>query len=219
MADIRKDVDALKAALDPGNPSSIAATVATLKSALDPKASQSLAATVTGLKSALDPAAAGSFAHSANTQLSTLQQEVTALTNKPANKFGSPQVQKGDSQALATHAQLFKLDFSVMKLDEKGFTIGGVQVFTWPWAREGSKLSTSLLSEKERARRSPAAKEKKQREADASEAALKRAKEERAEAQKVRTALTKLVDELKTTKNRGNSFKQTMREIAKELNS
>ncbi|MER6288329.1 hypothetical protein [Streptomyces sviceus] len=219
MADIRKDVDALKAALDPGNPTSIAATVATLKSALDPKASQSLASTVAGLKSALDPAAAGSFAHSANAQLSTLQQEVAALKNKPANKFLDPQLQKGDSQALATHAQLFKLDFSVMKADEKGLTIGGVQVMTWPWAREGSKLSTSLLSEKERGRRSPEAREKKQRAAEESAAALKRAEKERAEAQKVRTALTKLVDELKTTRSRGNSFKQTMREIAKELNS
>ncbi len=120
---------------------------------------------------------------------------------------------------MATHAQLFKLDFSVMKADEKGLTVGGVQVMTWPWARDSSQLSTSWLSEKERGRRSPEALEKKERAKSDASAALARATAERQEAQKVRDSLNKLVNTLATTGRSAKKFKHQMRELSDELNS
>lgn len=48
--------------------------------------------------------------------------------------------------AVALTAQIVKVDMSLIKLDEKGLTVAGLQRGTWRWAKEGSWLSKLIAT-------------------------------------------------------------------------
>jgi hypothetical protein len=79
------------------------------------------------------------------TKVDTTANDLTALSNKVNNpSWFKEQWAKGDIQLAATHAQLFKLDYSAIKFDEKGLTIFGRPVLGTDFVTNNNLFQSSV---------------------------------------------------------------------------